>query len=134
MKQNKLLCLDTNIFIYYFQAENEFGLKTKKLFELLVKNKAHAVTSIITQIELLSLDMSPEESKRLYSLFLETPHLKVENLVPDIANEAAKIRREYDFRTPDAIQLATAVYSKADAFITNDRKLLSFKGILVQSL
>jgi len=39
----------------------------------------------------------------------------------EIAELAATIRANHHSRTPDALQLATAVYSGAAAFITNDR-------------
>ena len=37
-----------------------------------------------------------------------------------IAASAAELRARYNLRTPDAIQLATAVASGAEAFLTND--------------
>lgn len=134
MKNNSLLFLDTNIFIYFFEGKESSGLKAKKIFELLSENKARAVTSIITQVELLSLKSSAENTQHLLELFLETPNLVVENLGSEIAVEAAKIRQKYGFRTPDAIQLATAMYSKADKFITNDKRLASFKEIKIELL
>ncbi len=134
MTNKHLIFLDTNLFIYFFEGKGVFGLKAKKVFELLATNKAEAVTSIITQIELLSLKSSDESSKHLLELFLETPNLTVENLGPEIANEAARVRRIYGFRTPDAIQLATAIYCKAEKFITNDKRLASFKEIKIEFL
>ncbi len=134
MKNKPLLFLDTNIFIYFFQQEKILGEKAKKIFELLVDDKAKGVTSIITQIELLSIKASPQSLEHLFSLFLETPNLTVENITPEIAIESARIRREYGFRVPDAIQLATAVLAKADTFITNDKRLSQFKEIKVKLL
>ncbi|WP_273698707.1 PIN domain-containing protein [Syntrophothermus sp.] len=40
-----------------------------------------------------------------------------------IAVRSAQIRAEYRLRTPDAIQLATAIESQATLFVTNDLKL-----------
>lgn len=134
MKNKPLLCLDTNLFIYFFEGSDVLGKKVKKIFELLVTNKAAAVTSIVTQIELLSLETSEENIEHLLRLFLETPNLKIEDLGVEIAVEAARIRRVYHFRTPDAIQLATAIYCQANKFITNDKRLLNFKEIKVELL
>src|SRR5207248_6090877 len=39
------------------------------------------------------------------------------------------LRRAYGFRIPDAIQLATCLYQKVDLFITNDRRLKTYKEI-----
>lgn len=41
-----------------------------------------------------------------------------------IATEAAALRATHKFRTPDAIQLATAIQEGADAFFTNDATFL----------
>lgn len=40
-----------------------------------------------------------------------------------VAEEAARLRARHNLRTPDAIQLATAIRSGASSFLTNDRHL-----------
>jgi len=47
-----------------------------------------------------------------------------------IAREGAAIRSRYNFRTPDSIQLATAVRLGADAFVTKDEKLRRFERLM----
>lgn len=42
-----------------------------------------------------------------------------------IAQQAAILSAKYNFRTPDAIQLATAIEFNADYFLTNDSRLKS---------
>ena len=42
---------------------------------------------------------------------------------PEIAEIAAQVRAEYGIRTPDAIQLATALREGATYFLTNDVRL-----------
>lgn len=131
---NNLLGLDTNIFIYYFQQNEEFGLSVRLLFELLAKKKAKAVTSIITLTELLSLPASERDIEALTSHFLETPNLLIGEVNQTIGIEAARIRRVYKFRVPDAIQLATALFYKVDVFITNDQRLKSFSELNIELL
>jgi predicted nucleic acid-binding protein len=46
--------------------------------------------------------------------------LKVAPVSAEIAGEAARLRAIFGLRTPDAVQLATAVISQAAAFLTND--------------
>lgn len=50
---------------------------------------------------------------------------------PDIAQKAAEIRANYNVRTPDAIQLATALQGGATFFLTNDLPLRKFPEIKV---
>ncbi|PXF57070.1 MAG: hypothetical protein C4B59_15900 [Candidatus Methanogaster sp.] len=40
-----------------------------------------------------------------------------------IAEEAARLRARYNVRTPDAIQMATAIRAGASFFLTNDSHL-----------
>ena len=48
-----------------------------------------------------------------------------------ISERAALIRAHYRFRTPDAIQLATAIVHKADYFLTNDAALKQLKEMKI---
>ena len=45
--------------------------------------------------------------------------------------EAADLRARFNLRTPDAIQVATAIIAGAQAFITNDARLKSVTEIPV---
>jgi predicted nucleic acid-binding protein len=49
----------------------------------------------------------------------------------EVAATAARFRAEYKLRTPDAIQVATAIASRSHALVTNDRRLRKVSGILV---
>lgn len=132
--RNKLIGLDTNIFIYQFQGNPQFGKHTQNIFSQLASNKIQAVTSIITFTEVLSFKKSEEVISDLKSLLLEVPNLEMKDVSIDIAEEAARIRRTYGFHLPDAIQLATAINGKAAMFITNDTKLRKCKEIKIVSL
>ena len=128
----KLASLDTNVFIYYFENDASFGIKAKLIFDRLTKNQLKAVTNITSLAELLSSSkLSNEAVKETKKLFLSIPNLEIYQVGEDIALESAKIRREYGFRLLDAIQLATALNSKAQAFITNDGGLKKFEEIKV---
>ena len=132
--RNKLIALDTNIFIYYLHQDPLFGEKAKYIFSELIAKKIKILTSVITLTELLSLKQSEKDTAKLKNFFLEIPNLETKEVSEDIALEAAKIRRKYGFHLPDAIQLATALVGKADMFITNDTKLHGFKELKILSL
>jgi predicted nucleic acid-binding protein len=132
--RNKLITLDTNIFIYYLHQDPFFGEKAKYIFSELSAQKIKILTSVVTLIELLSLKQSEKDTAKLKNFFLEIPNLETKEVSEDIALEAARIRRKYGFHLPDAIQLATALLGKADMFITNDTKLRGFKEIKTISL
>lgn len=131
LKKFNLVSLDSNIFSYHFHNHPQFVKLTDIVFSLLNQGALKATTSIITLTELLSIKEAPIKTKILEEAFLSTPNLTVFEVNYEIASEAAIIRRKYGFRTPDAIQLATAIHSKAKAFISNDERLKKFKKLRV---
>ena len=50
-------------------------------------------------------------------------------LSSEIAEEAARLRSENNIRTPDAIQMATAILHGAESFLTNDAGLPSIPNL-----
>jgi predicted nucleic acid-binding protein len=55
-------------------------------------------------------------------------------LIVNIAKLSAGLRAKYSLKTPDAIQLAAAIYCSADYFLTNDKRLATVKNIKVLTL
>ena len=45
-----------------------------------------------------------------------------------------KVTRSTGFKTPDSIQLATALYSGSDIFYTNDKRLSTFSDIKILTI
>ena len=129
IKKSSLVALDTNIFIYQFEKHPRFGPKTNAIFSLLSENQLRAVTNIVSLIELLSLSAPKEKIAGLHDLYERTPNLETVEVGQSVGLETARIRRKYCFRLPDSIQLATALISKADLFITNDKRLKKFKEL-----
>jgi predicted nucleic acid-binding protein len=55
-------------------------------------------------------------------------------LVPitaDIAERAAELRAQYNLKTPDALQVATAIVTNCDAFVTNDLGIKRVKEVRI---
>lgn len=129
-----LVGLDTNVFIYYFHKHRTLGPFSKHIVKALLGDDLRAVTSILTLSELLSLKAAPSHVRYLQEKFFQLPNLSVVSVDQEIALKAADVRREYHFPLPDALQLATAIQTKANLFISNDRKLLRFKDIRVVTL
>lgn len=125
----KLVGLDSNLFIYHFENNPKFSVFSVKVFDKLSKGTLRAVTSIISVIETLSYPAPSAVVKNIQEAFATIPNLNIMDVDHKIALEAARIRREYKFRLPDSIQLATALAGRVQAFITNDHKLKSFKKI-----
>jgi len=56
-------------------------------------------------------------------ILLNASHVATIPLSCAIAEEAARLRAMYNVRTPDAIQMATAIQAGASSFLTNDSHL-----------
>ena len=132
LRNLKVIGLDTNLFIYYFEGHSRFGPFTKEVFNALAANDIRAVTSILSITETLSKKSLPDKvAYEIQKSLFEIPNLKIVDVDRIIAAEAARVRRKYGFRLPDSIQLATALSAKAKAFITNDDRLKKFKELKI---
>ena len=61
---------------------------------------------------------------------MELLNVKILYTSEEIARKTSKIRAEYkSFETPDAFNLATAVISGCDIFLTNDKRLKKFDEV-----
>lgn len=127
----KYVGIDSNLFIYNLEQNPQFVKYTDIVFNKLALNKLKAVTSIISLTEILSYPETTLVEVQIINDFFNTPNTKIVDIDRNIAVEAAKIRREYGFRLGDSVQLATAKFSKAKAFITNDNRLKSYQGLKV---
>jgi predicted nucleic acid-binding protein len=129
-----LVGLDSMVFIYQFARAKRYFELVNQVFDLMEKGKLEAVTSLVSFIEVVSLPAlhEKEELLRAYKeVFLRTPNLKMVNPDMEIAEKAAELRRVYKLRTPDALQVATALTCGAKALITNDGEFKKMQGIEV---
>lgn len=129
-----LFYLDTNIFLYFFQSHPTFGPRVKKVFEQLENKKVTAITSYLTLSEILSFKIEDEAIEKIKMKFFSIPNLACVPIEKSVGLEAARIRRQYNFRLPDAIHLATATIYQVDKFFSNDKKLVNFSEIKTKIL
>ena len=137
------VALDSMIFIYLFEGDKRYDKVITSLFEKIETGKIKAITSVVSLIEAFSapkLVNQPEKLIAFKRFFYETPNLTVFDVNKEIAIEASRLRREkLSLRTPDSIQLATAIIGKAKYFLTNDNQVnkvvdLSVKVIILSDL
>jgi predicted nucleic acid-binding protein len=96
------------------------------------RGEIQVVTSTLTLTEVLVhpyRDGNPDLAERYFQILLHARHLRMIALSPAIAAEAARVRADFQMKTPDAIQLATAKEGGATSFVTNDGELASIPGL-----
>lgn len=134
LKKCKIVGIDAMCFIYQFQAHPLFGPQTSLIFSRMEEKKLSGCTSVLSLAEILSypklqLDrLSWEEERRK---FWQTPNLRVVDIDSKICEAAAILKVKYSLTLPDAIQVTTAIFSKAEGFVTNDEKFRRVKELTI---
>ncbi len=126
LSRHKILAADTMLFIYHFEDHQRYAPITSLLFESWENGTHHGITSAITLLEILVKPRRDEnwEAIRDYKdLLLTFPNLQVVPLEAECADLASDLRARYGIRTPDAIQVASALFHSATAFVTNDDQM-----------
>ncbi len=129
--------LDTAPLIYYLEGHPTYSPLVKPFFQAFDKGKFSLVTSPITLVETTVHPLRQgltALASRYEEILTHTKGLEVLDLSLPIAHLAAQLRANYNLRTPDAIQLATAIHGQATFFLTNDVDLTRVREIKVLTL
>jgi predicted nucleic acid-binding protein len=123
---NKKVFLDTAPIIYYIENQHKYRGLLDNLFELNAQGKIAFISSSLTVMEVL---VQPIRLQRLelantyLKILTSSNNFEILDLTINISKKAAELRAKYNFKTPDAIQLASAIESRCDYFLTNDIQL-----------
>ena len=134
LKFGDIIFLDTAPFIYFFEQHPDHFPSLELLFNKLYATGAQAITSIITYIELTTLPARQGKTQlvRKYRDYLSnSENISLFSLDMNIADHVVDLRAQYQFKTPDAIQIGTALACGADYIITNDKAWQRFEEINV---
>ena len=136
MKLNSgdIIFVDTAPFIYFFEDHPQYFPFMKRFFDQVYNVSAQVITSMITYIEITTQPTKYGNESILLKYRDYLTHSENISLFPidlKIADQSVKIRAEYGFKTPDAIQLGTAVACGSDYIITNDQAWKKFDAIPV---
>ncbi len=126
--------IDTAPLIYLIEGEEDFAAIVEKQLSQWITAGENLATSTLTLLELLVVPMKQENKHLVQKYRALLQDIISEPLIPlseAVSEMAAQIRGANGFKTPDSIQLATALYSGADIFYTNDKRLSKFPDIKV---
>lgn len=130
--RGSIVALDTAPLIYFIEEHPHYLPKIRPFFEALQRGEFHAVTSLVTLVEVLVQPLRKGRIKladEYRQILLQTPGLTAVAIDESVAEKAAELRATYNVRTPDAIQLATAVVARASWILTNDAELVRVPGV-----
>lgn len=126
LARHKIFAADTMLFIYHFEDHARYAPVTNLLFESWERGSNSGITSVITLMEILvkpRLDENWEAVRDYKDLLLTFPNLQLVPLESECADLASDLRARYGIKTPDAIQVASALFHSATAFVTNDDQI-----------
>ena len=118
--------IDTAPFIYLIEENPAYLPLIRPFFEAVDQGAFSLITSVLTLTEVLIHPMrhgDHELAGQYRQILLHAGQVKTVPVSEAIAEEAARLRAQYSRRTPDAIQLATALRMDASSFLTNDSGL-----------
>jgi predicted nucleic acid-binding protein len=130
--------LDTALFIYYIEENETFLPLVAPIFDDVAAGRREVVTSSLTLLELLvvpyragNLSLAARyeaylsQSRGVHLIEIGRPQLRI----------AAQLRALHPkIRTPDALQIATALSAGCTALVTNDRDLPAVPGLAILKL
>jgi len=128
LKRGTICALDTMIFIYFLEQHPAYYELLCDLFARIERGDLFGVMSSLVLTELLVplyRTGRSKEAENLAELLTNFPNMEIVTLSSEIAMEAARIRARYKIRTPDAIHAATALKSRAQVLVTNDKHFLA---------
>ena len=129
--------LDTAPLIFYIEEHPTYGKMLDPFFDAVAEGDILLVSSTVTLLEVLVHPLKNKDdalAHKYNDILLSSPNIQTLPVTPATAEAAAELRAEGNLKTPDAIQLATAITHNATSFLTNDRDFPTIEGIDVLKL
>lgn len=132
------IALDTNVFVYALENQGKLGDGARDLLQRIKAEKPIVYTSVITIHEVLTGVYKKGMAEKVpdYVLAITGDGLiRIVDFTQQIALTSAQIRAKYGLKTPDAIQIASAISAGASTFFTGDKRIprkigkLTVKGL-----
>lgn len=126
LKNVTLLAFDTAPIIYFVEANPHYDQTVTAIFQQIDKAQMTGLTSVISLCEVLVHPIRNGNrtlKNRYLDILQNSPNFHTKQISFVIAETAAELRAKYNLRTPDALQIATALENGCDAFLCNDKDL-----------
>ena len=120
------LFLDTAPVVYYVEEDTRYLALVDPIFDRLDAGTLVAVTSPVTLAECLVMPYrnNQVELQQLFSdLIVNGANVLFASIDREMGRRAAELRARYNLSLTDAFQIAVALQSGCDAFLTNDMTL-----------
>lgn len=121
--QGQIIGLDTAPLIYLIEQNSNYLVRVRAFFAAMNQGQFRVITSVITLLEVLVHPLRANNhnlAQQYRDILFDQQYLEIVPVSVAIAEQAAQLRATYNLRTPDSLQLATALQEGATFFLTND--------------
>lgn len=125
------LFLDANIIIYLVEGDPALSGRIRK--ELRTQHSGHSAlaTSVLSRLECRVKPLRKQDAKLLDEFDVVLGQMDLLPVTLAAIETATRLRADHNFKAFDAIQLATAIETQCDRFVTADAKLTRVTDIPV---
>lgn len=137
LQDGSLVTVDSAPIIYFLEDHPIYAPYFRPLFEQIDSGRLQAIISPVTVAEVIAGPLGHANellAERYYQALTSGSNWSVQDLTAEISFLAARIRTRYRLRLPDAIQVATAVYTGSSALLTHDRDFRNVDEMLILGL
>ena len=131
------VALDTAVFIYFIEEHPRYLPIIEPLFDAVADGRLTVITSEVTLLEVLVIPFRNKDNSlaSVYeSLLTRSRGLQMAPLSRALLRSAARLRAVTRMKTPDALQLATALSHTCTSLVTNDRRFPSVSNLPIIQL
>ena len=126
------LFLDTAPIIYFVEKDQRYAALLRSIFDRIDEGSLVAVTSPVTLAECLVLPFRaglPGLAEDFAELIVSGNNTVFAPIEQEVATRSAELRAQYNLSLMDAFQVAVALATKCEGFLTNDTKLKRVSGV-----
>lgn len=130
----KRLAIDTAPFIYFVERHPIYLDRMRSVFKFIDTGTIAGFSSTVTLTEVLTQPFKTGNTtfeKEYRNILVNSNNFTLVPINISIAERAAQLRAQYNLKTPDALQVSSAVATGCDAFLTNDMGLKRVKEMRV---
>lgn len=131
------VALDSVVFIYFIEENPRYLAVIEPVFSAIDRGRIEAVTSGITLLETLVVPLRAGDVRladRYEALLTRSRGIRLREIDVSLLRLAAHVRAATRLKTPDSLQLATALATGCSAFLTNDRDYPAGPGLRILRL
>jgi predicted nucleic acid-binding protein len=132
------LFLDTAPVVYFVEQNPEFIDRVEPIFARLDLDIIGVVSAVtLAECLVFPIKRGLTDLEQAFEDVVNSERVEFITTDREIAKLTAIIRAKYNFQLPDSIQIATAIASNCDAFLTNDvalKKVTEIRAIVVSKL